>query len=835
MWVALLFVACGAAAVAPVAPLVSLFPVLGHVLGEPPDVPLALEESALSCAAHAAVASLAPTSVRLQAEDEELRTVLLVAAARAGLPKLFRETGGETLVARRVGDDGVALESPALNETFACEDRRAALAAVLALWLAAAVAVTALWRPTNVLSAMPLFALLASALGPFVVRHLLAYLPAAFVTSHSPLVRAPLVVALLLFKALVPGALLLLSLSKLAPHFVEDCLAPPLLARILCAVGLGSAIDAVSIHLLAFGLFGCHPTVVAASAVLVHALWRFGNRTSVRGLLAVVLALISCFVNASVSVALSAVAIVLLVFELSEKNQALAAELRQESAEDPTRDESSVETRKQSVPRSFAEFCAVLQELPLVGERLTTVASTYEKCFAPGVGFKCLVLKGSRGMGKTRLISELSKRAKSFVGNCGEGDACLPYAPFREAIGSLVGFNRFDTNPGAKLSVLTDLVDSTPLSFMFGLVSSASGSSQHGRLADTIAKTLASRALRQRVSLVLEDVQAIDSESLQVLKQVLVLCRKARAEVTLTLTFRIDNAAVAEPPYLHQIDPDLVVLLEPLSERDVRLCLENVGFASRFVGLTCKPLFLNSKGSPLALCLMLGAIPEEALTFAGDAIDFAPGFSMSRIALPEELSSAVTHKIRMLSKKELALVRFAAQLGLTFDFEVVSLALDLDETTVALALHRLEEVHGIVCEIEEGVFAFSSGAFAENLRLPPLSEAHRSLCRSLSLAVSKVISSRPSTFELVFLRANLALLGGSKFQKSAVSFAEDACKVAMLMWLLNAGECLLSSSFFFKGCRNSDYVRRGCDSPGLAQQLHAAGRGQGVPQPQSVR
>jgi hypothetical protein len=832
----LLFLACSIASAvpAPVPPLVALFPTLRHVLGESPEVPLALEESALSCAAHAVVASLSSAPpMRLKVEDDELHLALLVAAARAGLPRLFRDAGGETLEARRLSGDGVVLESSSVNETFACEDRRVELAVVLALWIAAGVALGLLWRPTDVLSAMPLFALIASALGPFVVRYVLSHLPAAFMTSHSPALRAPLVVALLLFKALVPGALLLLSLSKVAPHFVEDCSSPPLLPRILAAVGVGCGIDAIATHLFVFGLVGLHPTAPAGAVALTYALWRFGSRASAKSLLAAALALNACYVNANASVALLVIVSGLMALEPRGKGAAVAAEPRHDGAADEAIDDAAHNARNQSVPRSFAEFSALIQELPMVGERLVTVTSTYEKCFAPGIGFKCLVLKGSRGMGKTRLISELSKKVESFVGNCGEGDACLPFAPFREAIGSLIGYNRFDTSPGAKLSVLTDLVDSTPLSFMFGLVTSASGSSQQGRLAETIAKTLFAHAQQKRVSLVLEDVQSIDGESLEVLKQLIVLCRKARAEVTLTLTLRIDNASVAEPSYLHQIDPDLVVLLEPLTEKDLRQCLDNVGFGPRFVGLTCKPLFLNSKGSPLALCLMLGAIPEEALTFAGGAIDFAPGFSLARITLPEELSAAVAHKIKMLSKKELALVRFAAQLGLTFDFEIVSLALETDETTVALILHRLEEVHGIVCEVEEGVFSFSSGAFAEHLRLPPLSEAQRSLCRTLALAVSKAIASRPATFELLFLRANLALLGGSKFQKSAVVFAEEACEAAMQMWLLSAG-MLSGFHFLWFTYLQSYHVRRGDDASGVAKQLYSACRGQGVPQSQSV-
>src|SRR5919204_4901869 len=54
-----------------------------------------------------------------------------------------------------------------------------------------------------------------------------------------------------------------------------------------------------------------------------------------------------------------------------------------------------------------------------------------------------VVLGGEAGMGKSRLASELVKRAQRIgctvmFGTCSEADLALPYLPFLEAIGNLL-------------------------------------------------------------------------------------------------------------------------------------------------------------------------------------------------------------------------------------------------------------------------------------------------------------------------------------------------------------------------------------------------------------
>ncbi len=78
--------------------------------------------------------------------------------------------------------------------------------------------------------------------------------------------------------------------------------------------------------------------------------------------------------------------------------------------------------------------CTLTLLCPLVFKALAT--ELWSRCFAVGDPFRCIVIRGARGVGKTRLVREIATQARVYFGNCGE-EECLPYAPFREAFGQV--------------------------------------------------------------------------------------------------------------------------------------------------------------------------------------------------------------------------------------------------------------------------------------------------------------------------------------------------------------------------------------------------------------
>src|SRR5205823_740643 len=62
---------------------------------------------------------------------------------------------------------------------------------------------------------------------------------------------------------------------------------------------------------------------------------------------------------------------------------------------------------------------------------------------------RIVVLSGEAGVGKSRMLAELGRRAEAVgctvaAGECSEADLALPYLPFVEAIGNLLTTGRLD-------------------------------------------------------------------------------------------------------------------------------------------------------------------------------------------------------------------------------------------------------------------------------------------------------------------------------------------------------------------------------------------------------
>lgn len=127
-----------------------------------------------------------------------------------------------------------------------------------------------------------------------------------------------------------------------------------------------------------------------------------------------------------------------------------------------------------------------------------------------------------------------------------------------------------------------------------------------------------------RLCLVIEDIQAIDSESLQVLKQLIELGKKSAA-FTVILSYRNDDQKELE--WVNHLEIAETVTLQRLGQSDVVDTLRLVGFSDAFVGSAAKSLFVQCVGSPLTLQLMLEAVVnhEKALEFSE-----ADGWSFQR-------------------------------------------------------------------------------------------------------------------------------------------------------------------------------------------------------------
>ncbi len=288
---------------------------------------------------------------------------------------------------------------------------------------------------------------------------------------------------------------------------------------------------------------------------------------------------------------------------------------------------------------------------------------------ADGDGGAALVV-GEAGIGKSRLLSEFSRRAAEagvlvLAGECVYlAEAELPYAPI---VGALRGVVRTRSEPelaklfgaarGELARLLPELGDTGP---------ALPGSLGQARLFELVLGVLSRLSQERPVALVVEDVHWADSASLDLLA---FLVRNQRSERLATIvTFRSDELTAEHPvrarlSELERGGRAQRIELEPLTADQLAEQVRGITGTRPPVALS-RVLHDRSQGNPFF---------TEELVAAGDE-------------LPASLRDALLGRLRRLSKLGREIVGVAAVAGRTVDHRLLA-ALDVmqdDELIAAL-------------------------------------------------------------------------------------------------------------------------------------------------------
>ncbi len=292
---------------------------------------------------------------------------------------------------------------------------------------------------------------------------------------------------------------------------------------------------------------------------------------------------------------------------------------------------------------------------------------------APG---RSVLLGGDAGMGKTRVLTELTRLAREhghrvLVGHCLDlGDSAMPFQPFVEALS--------DLEPGVR----DELTATSPA--VAGLLA-ADGAGAGGERADVLsaaARALESLATDRSVVLVVEDAHWADASTRHLLQ--FLLARRFTNPVSLVVSYRTDDlhrrhplrAAVAEWsrfPGVRRLE------LEPLTDGAVAAILR-----SR------ESTRLSDKGATAIIRRAAGnAFYAEELLDAG----LADG------SLPESLAELVLVRLDRLDEAAREVVGAIACAGGRATDAVVAEVVGLDPVSLDAALreavdHKVLVPHG---------------------------------------------------------------------------------------------------------------------------------------------
>jgi class 3 adenylate cyclase len=350
-----------------------------------------------------------------------------------------------------------------------------------------------------------------------------------------------------------------------------------------------------------------------------------------------------------------------------------------------------------------------------------------------------VVLAGDAGMGKTRLCAELADRAERIgatvlEGSCSEADIALPYLPFLEAIG-----NYLSTGESAKVRQRLG-VHVHELSKVFPQLAEATSQAANEaetpdarlRLFEAILALLGLAAEERGLLLIVEDLHWADASTRELLDYI---TRRLRNRRMLVLaTYRRDEMHRKHPllPTVQGWQRSRLAQLievEPLAPEGVAKMVSSI-FDNTAVGAEFRDfMHARSEGNPFVLEEMLKAAIDRGDIYREEA-DWQRK-PISELRIPETVRDSILLRVERLDATQAEILRCAAILGRSFDYQTLIRLSEQDRMAVETALQTA--VQQQLLEEESGSrgryrfrHALTQEAIYEDLSAPTRERLHSS-------------------------------------------------------------------------------------------------------------
>lgn len=308
---------------------------------------------------------------------------------------------------------------------------------------------------------------------------------------------------------------------------------------------------------------------------------------------------------------------------------------------------------------------------------------------------RVVVLSGEAGVGKSRLLAELGRRAEAVgctvvAGECSEADLALPYLPFVEAIGNLLTTAKLDVARvrsilGTEVAPLTRLLPelgsadeslepmSTPLDKL--------------RLFEAIVALLRALSAGTGLVLMLEDVHWIDRSTQELVDYVI---RRLAGTRTLTLvthrSLELDRHHPMQPTMQRWRRAGIseTITLQPLSEDGVAAMIAEIFDREDAPADFARSVRERSEGIPFAVEELL----REAVVsgrISGTDGRWDPK-AVATMPPPRALADSILVRVERLSPEQVETLRAASVLGRAFEFPTL---IELSGTGEAAAMQAL--------------------------------------------------------------------------------------------------------------------------------------------------
>jgi DNA-binding CsgD family transcriptional regulator/tetratricopeptide (TPR) repeat protein len=348
----------------------------------------------------------------------------------------------------------------------------------------------------------------------------------------------------------------------------------------------------------------------------------------------------------------------------------------------------------------------VIQSPVLVGrDAFLTLMESRLADAAAGAG-RVLFVAGEAGIGKTRLLGSITRRAQASSFGIARAAA---FPGDVQSLGGLL-LDLASDLLSAPEPVLADLGQS--ITSRIRAIPADTGDAHHRRrlLVQDLADLLVTAVPGIPVLIILEDLHWADELSLDVLGHL--AGRIANRPMLIAGAYRSDELY----PSLPLRDLRARLLAQRLAE-EVRLPRLGLDQTATMTSATLgRPvpaqlvaaIHARTDGIPLHVEEFLAAIDESSLTSR-------PGAAVAAAAVPDTLSDAVLSRARHLSAPTRTVASAAAVIGRSFDFDLLTAVTDAGPDEVAGALRELQEAYFVLPGADAVTFDFRHALIRDTL------------------------------------------------------------------------------------------------------------------------
>jgi predicted ATPase/class 3 adenylate cyclase len=313
---------------------------------------------------------------------------------------------------------------------------------------------------------------------------------------------------------------------------------------------------------------------------------------------------------------------------------------------------------------------------------------------ANGGDGRLIALSGEAGMGKTRLVTELTRRADKLGnevlwGSCADTELSLPYLPFIEAMGNYLARSDVGRIAGLLGPARGELAQLFPQLGDAAMSQEGSDASlAKARLFEAVATLLAVPARERGLLLVVDDVHWADASTRELLDHLTRRLPTMRA--LLVVTYRSDEIDRRHPllPMLQSWRRSRsveTVKLEALPRPEVGQMIGAIFDERDVSGELVDLMFERSEGNPFVLEEMLKEAIDHGDIYRGESgWDRKP---IDSFQIPDSVRDTVLLRLARLDPSIVEVLECASVLGRTFDVATLCSVTAASDSSVHDALN----------------------------------------------------------------------------------------------------------------------------------------------------